>query len=45
MNNMSKFEKEYYAKEGKYTPMDPNIFYDDVSNYMENNVENVPQED
>lgn len=37
MNYMTEFEKEYYAKEGLYEPMDPNIFYGD-------NVENVQKE-
>jgi len=34
---MSEFEEQYYKWEGKYELMDPNKFYSDV----EDNVENV----
>ena len=36
MNNMSEFEKEYYRREGIYVPMDPNKFYADIEDYVEN---------
>lgn len=35
MSNMSEFEKEYYANEGLYAPMDPNKFYADIEDYVE----------
>ena len=41
MNNMTEFEKEYYAKEGLYEIMDPNKFYDDIDIEVLSNVENV----
>jgi hypothetical protein len=40
MNSMSEFEKEYYKQEGKYEIMDPNKFYDDI----QDNVENVQKQ-
>lgn len=45
MSKFTEWEKEYYEKEGKYHPMDPNIFYDDVYIDLENNVENVQKKD
>jgi len=35
MSNMSEFEKEYYRREGIYAPMDPNKFYADIEDYVE----------
>jgi hypothetical protein len=32
---MSEFEKEYYRREGIYVPMDPNKFYADLEDYVE----------
>lgn len=40
MPEMSSFEKEYYKWEGKYELMDPDKFYGD----MPDNVENVQKE-
>lgn len=42
MNNpgFTEFEESYYKWEGKYELMDPNKFYDDV----EDNVENVQKQ-
>jgi len=36
MNNMSEFEELYYKWEGKYELMDPNKFYDDIQDNVEN---------
>lgn len=36
MNNMTEFEKEYYKWENKYIPLDPNKFYSDIEEYVEN---------
>ena len=36
MNNMSEFEELYYKQEGLYTPMDPNKFYEDVVENVQN---------
>ena len=36
MNNMSEFEKEYYKQEWLYEIMDPNKFYDDIQDNVEN---------
>jgi hypothetical protein len=35
MSNMSEFEKEYYKQEGLYEIMDPNKFYADIEDYVE----------
>jgi len=36
MNNMSEFEELYYKQEGLYEIMDPNKFYDDIQDNVEN---------
>jgi hypothetical protein len=36
MPEMSSFEKEYYKWEGKYELMDPDKFYEDMPDYVEN---------
>ena len=36
MNKMTEFEIEYYAKEGKYEIMDPEKFYADIPDNVEN---------
>jgi hypothetical protein len=36
MNEMTEFEKEYYRIEGIYSPMDPEKFYADIDEYVEN---------
>jgi hypothetical protein len=35
MNNMSEFEELYYKQEGLYEIMDPNKFYDDIQDNVE----------
>ena len=32
---MSEFEKEYYRREGMYIPLDPDKFYADIEDYVE----------
>jgi hypothetical protein len=36
MNEMTEFEKEYYKWENKYIPLDPNKFYADIPDNVEN---------
>ena len=33
---MTEFEEEYYRLEGKYEPLDPEKFYADIDEYVEN---------
>ena len=36
MNHMTEFEELYYKWEGKYIPLDPEKFYADIEEYVEN---------
>jgi hypothetical protein len=36
MNKFTEFEELYYKQEGLYEIMDPNKFYDDIEEYVEN---------
>ena len=36
MSSMSEFEIKFYKWEGKYELMDPNKFYDDIQDNVEN---------
>jgi hypothetical protein len=36
MNEMTEFEELYYKWEGKYIPLDPEKFYADIEEYVEN---------
>ncbi len=36
MNHMTEFEELYYKQEGLYEIMDPNKFYDDIQDNVEN---------